>query len=349
MGVSNKFWRGKRVLITGHTGFKGSWLSIYLNYLGAKIIGYSLKPNKDQKLFKLLKLEKTIFKNYYGNIQNIKNLEKIIHKEKPKIIFHLAAQSLVLSSYEDPLENFKTNLMGSVNILEALRKSKFVKSVIFVTSDKCYKINNSVKKYRETDELGGLDPYSCSKACAENLVISYNKSFFENSKINLATVRSGNIIGGGDWSKNRLLPDMFRSISNKKKLIVRNINHTRPWLFILEALTGYLILAEKNYKSKKFVGAWNFSPNKNKSVNNIINYAIQKKIISGYKIQKNSKKIENPKLDLYNYKSKKYLNWNTKLTFYESLDYTFNWYKKFLSKQNMYSETMKQIHTYLKL
>lgn len=349
MAINYKFWKNKKVLITGHTGFKGSWLCIYLFFLGAKIIGYSLKPNKNQKLFKLLKIRKFILKNYYGNIQNKNNLEKVIKKEKPEIIFHLAAQSLVINSYINPLENYKTNLMGSVNLLEIIRKLKYIRSVIFVTTDKCYKVNKNKKKYKETDEIGGTDPYSSSKACAEILVNSYKKTYFNNTKLNIATARSGNIIGGGDWNKDRLIPDIFKSIINKKKLIIRNINHTRPWLFVLDSLTGYLILAEKNYKSKKYSEAWNFAPNQNKSVKDIINYAIKKNLIKNYKIQKNSKSIETSKLDLNSNKSKKILLWNTKLSFHQSLDYTIDWYNNFLNKKNMHLETMKQIQKYVKI
>jgi CDP-glucose 4,6-dehydratase len=349
MAINYKFWKNKKVLITGHTGFKGSWLCIYMHFFGAKIIGYALKPNKNQKLFKILKIEKFIYKNYYGNIQNKNSLEKIIKKEKPKIIFHLAAQSLVINSIINPLQNFKTNLMGSVNLLEIIRKSRYVRSVVFVTSDKCYKINKIKDKYKETDELGGTDPYSSSKACAEILVNSYRKTFFNNSKLNIATARSGNIIGGGDLNQNRLLPDIFKSIINKKKLQVRNINHTRPWLFVLDSLTGYLILAEKNFKNKKYATAWNFAPNQNKSVKDIVNYAIKKKIIKNYGLQKKSQNIETSKLHLNSDKSKKQLNWNTKLSFHETLNYTFNWYNSFLNKKNMYIETLKQIQKYIKI
>jgi len=349
MVINYQFWKNKKILITGHTGFKGSWLCIYLHFLGAKIIGYALKPNENQKLFKILKIKKFIYKNYYGNIQNKNNLQNVIKKEKPEIIFHLAAQSLVINSYLNPLENFKTNLMGSVNLLEIIRKIQYVKSLVFVTTDKCYKIKKIKKKYKETDELGGTDPYSSSKACAEILVNSYKKTFFNNCKLNVATARSGNIIGGGDWNLNRLIPDIFKSIINKKKLIIRNINHTRPWLFVLDSLTGYLILAEKNFKNKKYAEAWNFAPNQNKSVKDILNYAIKKKLIKNYKLQKDSKNIETSKLDLNNNKAKKKLYWNAKLSFHETLDYTFDWYNNFLNKKNMYLETMKQIKKYIKI
>jgi CDP-glucose 4,6-dehydratase len=348
MEINYKFWKNKVVLITGHTGFKGSWLCIYLHFLGAKIIGYALKPNKNQTLFKILKISKFIHKNYFGNIQNKSNLEKIIKKDKPKIIFHLAAQSLVINSCLNPLDNFKTNLMGSVNLLEIIRKLPYAISVVFVTSDKCYKINKIKKKYKETDELGGTDPYSSSKACAEILVNSYKKTFFYNSEINIATVRSGNIIGGGDWNQNRLIPDIFRSIINKKKLLIRNINHTRPWLFILDALTGYLKVAEKIFKNKKYSEAWNFAPNYNKSVKEIVKYALKKKFIKNYKIQKKSHNIETLKLDLNNNKSKKILKWKNKLNFFKTLDYTFDWYNNLLNEKDMHLETIKQIQKFIK-
>ena len=231
--INKKFWQNKKIFITGHTGFKGSWLCLILSLFKCKIAGYSLAPTKKQKLFNIFKIYKLVKKNYFFDIRDKKKLFSAIQESKPEIIFHLASQSLVLESYKDPYFNFSTNLIGTINILEAAKKFNFIKSFVFVTSDKCY-TNLNKKKYIETDKIqGNIDPYSCSKACAEIIVDSYNQSFFRNSNINLATVRSGNIIGGGDWSENRLLPDIMNSIKNNNFLKIRNPQSTRPWLHIL--------------------------------------------------------------------------------------------------------------------
>ena len=241
MDQIRNFYKNKRVFISGHTGFKGIWLTSILLSFGAKITGLSLNDNK-KKLFKEYVEYKKV-NSYFGNIENYNFLKKILNKNKPEIIFHLAAQSLVIDGYKFPLKTFRTNILGTLNVLEIGRNISELKSIIIVTSDKCYKNSNKLKSYKETDDLGGIDPYSSSKAATEIVAESYLKSFFYKSEIGLATVRAGNVIGGGDWSKNRIVPDCMRSIKNDSKLILRNPNHIRPWQHVLDPLNGYLLLA----------------------------------------------------------------------------------------------------------
>ena len=240
------FWKNRKVLITGHNGFKGTWLSIWLNYKKAKIIGYSLTPTKYQQLYIKSKIDKKII-NIHGNVKNKTKLFNVINKYKPSIIFHLASQPLVIESYKNPTNTIETNLNGTLNLLEACRKLTFVESIVIVTSDKCYENIKDNKIFLENDKLGGLDPYSCSKSLTELLVRSYSNSFFNNgiNNIAIASARSGNVIGGGDFSENRLVPDAIKAFSSNKTLILRNPNSIRPWQHVIEPSVGYLLLAQK--------------------------------------------------------------------------------------------------------
>ena len=250
----NKFWNKKKVFVTGHTGFKGSWLCIILKYLNADVYGFSLKPEK-KSLFIKSKIEKEITSNTYADINDILNLKKNIKKSKPEIIFHLAAQPLVLESYIKPLKTFQTNIMGTLNLLQCIREVKSIKSVVIITTDKVYKINKKDIIYKEIDQLGGFDPYSASKVGVEIVVDSYIKSFFSKSNLKnrISTARAGNVIGGGDFSNNRLVPDIIKAINYKKKLTIRNPNHIRPWQHVLDPIMGYLILQENNMKKKLII------------------------------------------------------------------------------------------------
>ena len=325
------FWSKKKVFITGHTGFKGSWLCIILNYLNSTVDGFSLKPKKNS-LFIKSKISKNLRSNTYANINNIKKLKKSITKSKPEIIFHLAAQPLVLESYRSPLKTFTTNMIGTLNLLECIRKVKSIKSVVIITTDKVYKIKKKNINYSELDELGGFDPYSASKVGAEIIVNSYIKSFFKNSSLQnkISTVRAGNVIGGGDFSKNRLIPDIISAINNKKKINIRNPNNIRPWQHVLDPLTGYLILAEKQFTNKiKNEGhSWNFGPSKNsfKRVIDIINY-IKKFQNFKYNLKKNNQFEETNVLKLNSVKAKNKLNWATKWSLTESITKTLDWNK----------------------
>ncbi len=324
-----KFWKNKRVFITGHTGFKGSWLCIMLNLLGSKIYGYSLKP-KNKSLFKLGNLNKILISNSYNDISNLKILKKKIKIAKPNIIFHLAAQPLVLDSYKYPVETFKTNILGTVNLLEAVRGLKSIKAVVIITTDKVYKISKSGKSYKETDELFGKDPYSSSKVGAELIVNSYIESFFSKTNLSkrIATARAGNVIGGGDYSKNRLIPDIQLAIQKKKWLKIRSPNAIRPWQHVIEPLLGYLMLAKYLYYGKQTDRnyGWNFGPNNSNfkrvteilKISNIfsrLKFSINKSI--------NHKETEILKLD--SLKAKKKLKWKSRLNVYQTLKYFFEW------------------------
>ena len=344
-----KFFKGKKIFITGHTGFKGSWLAYILYLSGAKVAGYSLKPKNKFDNFYLLKLNKKI-QNYFGDVRDEKNLIKKIKNFKPDIIFHLAAQPLVKESYDSPKFTFSTNLLGTLNVLEAIREVKNIKSALIITSDKCYKNYEKKGGYSEEDELGGDDPYSASKAAAENIFHSYQKSFFKHkNKIGLVSVRAGNVIGGGDWSKDRIIPDLIKSIISNKKFTIRSPKSTRPWQNVFDLLNGYLILSIKIYGNNKFNGSWNFGPNDSHvTVKEVISKLIKilkvnKKIF--IKIDKKIKETE--LLSLKTDKSKKYLKWKPKLSFNQNLKITGDWYLCYInSKVNIENISKKQVESF---
>ena len=331
---NNKFWAGKKVFVTGHTGFKGSWLCIFLKLLGAKVTGYALQPKTKPSLFKLGKIDRILEKSIYADVRNFKRLFAEIKKSKANIIFHLAAQPLVRHSYIEPKETFETNFLGTLNILESVRKIKTIKSTVIITTDKVYDIKKN-KVFKETDLLGGSDPYSGSKVSCEFLFSSYISSFFQNNtKQKLATVRAGNVIGGGDYSKDRLIPDILFFAKKENKIILRNPNAVRPWQHVLEPLNGYLILAEKLYikdtKIKNVKQNWNFGPNlpNCKSASYIANY-FAKHMNLQIKIVKTKSKIYKPETDflrLDNFKSKNFLKWYPQWTLEESLKKILEWH-----------------------
>lgn len=266
-------YRGKRVLITGHTGFKGSWLSLWLKELGAEVIGVSLDPKSELNHWDLLRLE-TDVEDYRLDIRDSNELAVVFKETQPEIVFHLAAQPLVRSSYSEPLETWSTNVMGTANVLEACRSTSSVRVILVITTDKCYENKEWAWGYRENDQLGGHDPYSASKAASELVVASYRNSFFQGeNSASLVTARAGNVIGGGDWSEDRLIPDLIRAITKKQSLEIRSPNATRPWQHVLESLSGYLLLGRALVESGgKFEGAWNFGPERsgNQSVAEIL-------------------------------------------------------------------------------
>ena len=269
-----KFWKGKKVFLTGHTGFKGSWFSVLLNLLGAKVIGYSLKPNTKPNFFDLAKLNKKIHASIIGDIRDYDKLKGCIFKFSPDFIVHMAAQPLVRESYKSPKYTYEVNTLGTVNILNILNELSFVKSALIITTDKVYFNNNNKNYFKENDILGGLDPYSSSKSCAELVVNFYNDSFLKKKNIYVATARAGNVIGGGDFSKDRIVPDYFWSLLKNKKLVLRSPNSIRPWQHVLDPLNGYLLLLMKLYKKQKLANSsFNFGPRKlsNQSVSNVIN------------------------------------------------------------------------------
>jgi CDP-glucose 4,6-dehydratase len=261
MKLFSEVYRGKRVLVTGNTGFKGSWLSLWLNQLGAEVVGISLAPEAQPNHWNLLGLESTVKHNEL-DIRKATELISVFKAIQPEVVFHLAAQPLVRASYRNPIETWSTNVMGTANVLEACRQTSSVRAILAVTTDKCYENQEWSWGYRETDRLGGRDPYSASKAGSELVAASYRDAFFHGEGAPLlATARAGNVIGGGDWSEDRLVPDLVRSITAQKSLEIRSPNATRPWQHVLESLSGYLLLGQKLIKGdKKFDGAWNFGP-----------------------------------------------------------------------------------------
>ncbi len=346
----NGFWNGKRVLLTGHTGFKGSWLAFWLKTLGAEVCGYALTPETNPNLYENLKLKNSMA-SMIGDIRYLPDFRETLRWFKPDIVFHLAAQSLVRRSYREPIETYTTNVIGTINILEAIRSADSVKAVVIITTDKVYENEERDFGYAENDRLGGFDPYSNSKACAELAVSSYRNSFFADGKCLIATARAGNVIGGGDWSEDRLLPDVFRSLIFGADLLIRNPNSVRPWQHTLEPLNGYLLLAEKLFEgNKEFATAWNFGPEDAdaKPVGFILEEIKQiwdEKV--SWKIAEGEHPHETNLLKLDSTKAKTKLGWKPKLSLTEALKLTSDWYKSFKNKENLIETTRKQIEFYI--
>lgn len=346
------YFKNKKVIITGHTGFKGSWLTAWLLLLGARVIGISEKKLNNPSHFQLLRLKKNII-NYYLDIRDFDKLIKVFKKHQPDFVFHLAAQALVKTSYDLPKKTFETNMLGTLNVLESLKKVKKKCTTIIITSDKVYKNKETKKGYKETDELGGIDPYSASKAGAELIIQSYLKSFFfKYRNLSIGIARAGNVIGGGDWSLDRLIPDYVKSYSNNKLFLLRNPKSTRPWQHVLEALWGYLLFSIKLSKNRNLNGqVFNFGPNKinkNNSRSVIELMKIYWKKIP-MRIQTERKKIfhESNLLNLNSDKAKKTLNWSCILSFKETVEFVANWYKEFYNKKNSRIITFYQIKKYM--
>jgi len=329
------FYKNKKILVTGHTGFKGTWLCLFLDYFGAKVIGYSLKPKpEDNYLFyKSVSLKKV--KSFYGNILNKKKLLLTIKKNKPDLVFHLAAQSLVIKSYLYPKMTFETNVIGTSNILEVCKKQKNLRSLIIATSDKCYLNLEKKKPFSENSILGGNDPYSSSKAMSERLVKIYFDRVYKKTSIGLATVRAGNVIGGGDFSENRIVPDIIRHITKKKKLLLRYPKSYRPWQHVFDVLSGYLILGVKlSINNKKFSGPYNFGPKskKNYTVINLVHKFMKRLIRKDYKFFYSKKYFFEPSdLGINSDKSRSKLQWKSKYSPSKMIEKTIDWYKIFIN------------------
>ncbi|HAN10436.1 MAG TPA: CDP-glucose 4,6-dehydratase [Clostridiales bacterium] len=343
-------YKGKNVLVTGHTGFKGSWLSIWLSKLGANVIGYSLDPYTERDNFVLSQIKDHI-KDIRGDIRNTDLVDNVFKKYKPEIVFHLAAQPIVRTSYEMPKYTFETNVMGTVNVLDAVKRTDETKVGIIITSDKCYENKEWLWGYRENERLGGIDPYSCSKACAELVVDSYRNSFFKIDRYNehgkvLASVRAGNVIGGGDFAKDRIIPDTVSSLENGREIVVRNPNAIRPWQHVLDPLSGYLLLGAKLMKyGVEYSGAWNFGPKSDnivtvgELVEKIIRYWGSGKIV----YPEHASKLHEAKLlNLDISKAKHILGWMPKWSIDEAIEKTVEWYKNY-KKSNVYEMCIKQI------
>ncbi|OGM19117.1 CDP-glucose 4,6-dehydratase [Candidatus Woesebacteria bacterium RIFCSPHIGHO2_01_FULL_38_10] len=351
--VNKNFWRNKRVLITGHTGFKGGWLSLWLQDLGSEVVGYSLKPPTKPSLFEAAEVGKEM-RSVDGDVRDLAKLTRVLRKEKPEIVIHLAGQPIVRLSYEDPILTYTTNVVGTVNLLEAVRNTPSVVSVVCITSDKCYENKGWVWGYREIDGLGGRDPYSSSKAGAELVISAYRSSFFaEGSGVALASARAGNVIGGGDWAKDRLVPDIVRGFGKKEEVLIRNPKSTRPWQHVMEPLSGYLMLAQKLYeKGGSFAEAWNFGPDGDnaKSVSYIANY-LAKKWEKGafWKTDGKVHPHEDMYLSLDNSKAKRKLGWYPRLSLDETLNWIVEWYRTYQCGRNVRAKTLEQINRYEKV
>ncbi len=348
-----KKFRNKKILITGFNGFKGTWLSLCLYLLGGKLYGVSLRTKEKNNHYNLLK-KKIFVQEKYFDIGNFKRINNFISKTRPDFVFHLAAQSLVFKSVQDPIFNWRTNVMGFLNIMISLSRLKKKCVGVLITSDKCYKNINKEVFYKETDTLGGIDPYSASKASSEILFRSFYETYLKNKNkfLTVCTARAGNVIGGGDWSEKRLIPDSMKSWLANKKILIRNPNATRPWQHVLEAVFGYLVLAEKMTKNKNLNGeSFNFSSNKIKNVSVIkfLQKIKTKKINIKWKILKNKKFYESKLLQLNNKKAKNLLNWGSKLTLDETVTLVVEWYKQFKSdKKKIFNISVKQINFYFK-
>ena len=349
------FWKGKRVFITGHTGFKGSWMCMFLNHLGAEVWGYALEPNTKPALYSICNINSFVHSTI-GDIRNLAKLQEAMTNAKPEIVIHMAAQALVRLSYQNPVDTFSVNVMGTVNVLEAVRNCPSVKAVVNVTTDKCYENKEWPWGYRENEPMGGYDPYSSSKGCSELVTSAYRNSFFNLSnysehKTAIASARAGNVIGGGDWAEDRLIPDFVRAIQNNKKITIRSPKAIRPWQHVLEPLSGYLVLAEALYtEGTKHAQAWNFGPNDMdaKPVEWIVETICNKwSNGAGYTIDSNPQPHEATYLKLDCSKAKTYLNWHPRWSLETALDSIVFFTKAYIDNKPLKEICEKQIETYL--
>ena len=352
--VNQGFWKGKRVFITGHTGFKGAWLSLWLKRLGAEVTGYSLESPTTPSLYDLACIEDAIT-GIEADVSDFDRLRKVLEIHHPEIVFHLAAQALVRRSYHDPIETYATNVMGTVNLLEAVRQVSGVRAFVNVTSDKCYENREWVWGYREADPMGGYDPYSSSKGCSELVTAAYRDSFFNPSDyakhgLALASARAGNVIGGGDWGGDRLVPDCIRAFIKGEKILIRNPNSTRPWQHVLEPLNGYLMLAEQLYSAgSRFSQGWNFGPfdHDARTVGWVVKRLCEKWNKSvGYEIVKGSQPHEANYLKLDCSKAMAELGWMPKWDVETALDKVIEWTKAYQEGQNIRDVCHRQVEEY---
>lgn len=354
MAMNSDFWRGKRVLLTGHTGFKGSWMSLWLQSMGVEVIGYALTPPSSPNLFEVGNVKKAMT-SLTGDIRDLSRLRTVFEEYQPEIVIHMAAQSLVRYSYIEPVETYSTNVMGTVNLLEALRTTNSVKVVVNVTSDKCYENREWAWGYREHESMGGYDPYSNSKGCAELVTSAYRNSYFHPDKyeehgVTIASARAGNVIGGGDWAEDRLIPDMMRAIENGLPVNIRNPHSIRPWQHVLEPLSGYLLLAQKLYEEgPAFAEGWNFGPNDDdaKPVQWIVNRLTESwGKGASWKLDIGNHPHEAHYLKLDCSKAKSRLNWRPRWSIAKAIDQICVWQKAYLAGADMQAVCLEQIQQY---
>jgi len=349
----SNFYRGKRVLVTGHTGFKGGWLSSWLKFLGAKVSGFALSPNTEPNLFTTAKVGEGMSSSI-GDIRDFSVVASVFNKHNAEIVIHNAAQPLVRRSYREPVETYATNVMGTVHVLEAARKTASVRAVVVVTSDKCYENREWIWGYRESDPVGGHDPYSSSKGAAEIVTAGYRSSFFhENGHAGVASARAGNVIGGGDWSEDRLVPDIVRGIASGMPVVIRRPQSIRPWQHVLEPLRGYLLLAQRLYESgRDYAEAWNFGP---RDEDAITVADLAQRVISLWgkgqlRIEREPTGVHEAQyLRLACDKARTQLGWSPVLTLREALEWTVEWYRGYYENpSSACRSTQSQIERYMR-
>jgi CDP-glucose 4,6-dehydratase len=348
---TNSFWKNKKVFVTGHTGFKGAWLTLMLHELGAKVTGYSSNVPTEPSFFELTRCSELLDRDHRGDIRDLDKVKSALKESKAEIVFHLAAQSLVRPSYADPFTTFGTNVMGTLNVLMAANEVESVKSLINITTDKCYENKETQKSFSEEDKLGGHDPYSGSKACAEILSASIRSSFLDKNNKHMATVRAGNVIGGGDWAQDRLIPDIMRAFITREKFKVRNPSSTRPWQHVMEPIGAYLLLAEKNYVTSDFAEAFNIGP---ESSDHATVLDLTRMFLGhfpdhpGMDTQGISSELHEAKtLMLDCTKARTKLCWKPKLHLKEAVKLTAEWYRAQLERKDLRELTLNQIRNYL--
>lgn len=339
------FWKGKSVFVTGHTGFKGGWLCLWLHGAGARVTGYSLRPPTRPSLFELARLGRLV-KSIAADVRDLARLKGALRRAQPQVVIHMAAQSLVRESYADPIGTYTTNVLGTANMLEAARTVKSVRVIVIVTSDKCYENRENEPSFREEDAMGGHDPYSSSKGCAELVTIAYRRSFFSGAGAAVASARAGNVIGGGDWGKDRLVPDAVRAFTASTKLRVRNPDAIRPWQHVLDPLNGYLTLAEHLWGDPSFAGGWNFGPadTENRPVSWIVGELARRWGKSAkWELDRSSQPHEASLLRLDCSKARTRLQWQPRFTLDSTLDSVVDWHRRQVRGENARELTEEQI------
>ena len=346
--MSTAFWQGKKVFVTGHTGFKGAWLTAALTQMGADVTGYALKPPTEPSLFDMLNLRDRI-RHVEADIRDRHALTNALQEVQPEIVLHLAAQALVRKSYADPVTTFEANTMGTVNLLDALRHLPSCRSAVVITSDKCYANDDNGKNFDENDKMGGKDPYSASKGAAELVAYAYDQSYFEKANFPMATARAGNVIGGGDWAEDRLIPDAMRAAQKGEAVLIRSPSATRPWQHVLEPVFAYLELAEKLYTHGRiFAGGWNFGPYpQDIQPVSVVLDILQKTVGFTLELDKGPHPVEAKTLGLSIAKAQKHMQWFPRLTLDDAVTWTGAWYRAFFDGQDMRAFTLKQIAEFL--
>ncbi|SMC30066.1 CDP-glucose 4,6-dehydratase [Polynucleobacter kasalickyi] len=350
--IQSSFWKGKKIFLTGHTGFKGGWLSLWLSSMGARVTGYALAPNTNPSFFKVCSIEEMLEKSHLADIRDLQQLQAAMQEAQPEIVIHMAAQPLVRYSYNHPVETYATNVMGTVHVLECIRLLNTVKSAVMVTSDKCYENKEWVWGYRENEPMGGHDPYSNSKGCAELVTSAYRSSYFsQDNSVAIASARAGNVIGGGDWSEDRLIPDAIKAFENHQALIIRNPLATRPWQHVLEPLSGYLTLAQALYEegAKAYASGWNFGPKEEdvRSVQSLVELLIKQwGTDARWELENNAQPYEAQALQLDCSKARQSLGWFPRWSLEQAIEKITDWQKAFQSQKNMQDLSLQQIHQY---